>query len=340
VAVAAQTGSVAQEQRSHVVQFYRRDEELAGAVAEYLAGAVLAGGTAVLVATSPHTAAVTALMEQAGVDLATARRRDRFRSLDAEAMLRQFVRDGRVDRASFDNSIGRLIAEAAIREPVAVYGEMVAVLWAAGDVVAASELEELWNDLAQKVPFWLYCGYPDDELGEDLEARARLCQLHTAVVGPNPDLGPDSPRRWRPMVSRAFECVRDAPRDARHFVMHLLRQWRLDGGAGPDGTGPDGADPDEAGSWPRVITDAALVVTELATNAVLHARSAFTVSVARSGDAVCLSVADSVPLPPGQVGLPVRGDHGLGVIDRIAEQWGIQPVPAGKVIWANLALPA
>ena len=36
---------------------------------------------------------------------------------------------------------------------MAVYGEMVAVLWAAGDVMAAAELEELWNDLAREIPF-------------------------------------------------------------------------------------------------------------------------------------------------------------------------------------------
>jgi len=88
-------------------------------------------------------------------------------------------------------------------------------------------------------------------------------------------LGPADAQRWRATVSRTFECVRDSPREARHFVLRLLRQWHLDGGHGA--AGPAGA-----AARSRLVTDAALVVTELATNAVLHGRSAFTVSAALS----------------------------------------------------------
>ena len=116
-------------------------------------------------------------------------------------------------------------------------------------------------------------------------------------------------------------------------MLHLLRQWHLDGGHGA--AGPGGA-----AARSRLVTDAALVVTELATNAVLHARSGFTVSAALSEDAVCLRVADSLPLPGGQAGLPVQPDHGLGVIAEIADRWGVQPVPGGKAVWASLRLPS
>ena len=166
-----------------MVQFYRRDEELASSVGRYLAGAVLAGGMAVLVATPSHAEAITAVMDRAGVDLPAARRDGRLLAMDAESLLSRFVTGGRVDRGAFMASAGRLIGDAGARRPVAVYGEMVAVLWAAGDVMAAAELEELWNDLARQIPFSLYCGYPDRSFDADEEARARLCQLHTAVIG-------------------------------------------------------------------------------------------------------------------------------------------------------------
>jgi len=323
---------VAAQQRSHVVQFYRRDEELASSVGRYLAGAVLAGSVAVLVATPPHAEAITAAMERAGADVPAARRDGRLLAMDAESLLSRFVAGGRVDRGAFLASAGRLIGEASAAGPVAVYGEMVAVLWAAGEVMAAAELEELWNDLARQIPFSLYCGYPDSSFDTDAEGRARLCRLHTAVIGPDPVLGPEDAQRWRATVSQSFECVRDAPREARHFVLHLLRQWHLDGGHGA--AGPAGA-----AARSRLVTDAALVVTELATNAVLHARSAFTVSAALSEGAVYLSVADTPPLPDGQAALPVQPDHGLGVIARTADRWGVAPASGGKAVWASLRLP-
>ena len=332
MAVAVDAGSVAAEQRSHVVQFYRRDGALTSSVAQYLAGAVLTGGVAVLVATPPHTQAITAAMERAGADLPAARHEGRFLSMDAESLLSRFVTGGRVDRNAFVASAGVLVGQASARRPVAVYGEMVALLWAAGNVIAAADLEELWNDLARESPFSLYCGYPDRSFDADPEARARVCRLHTSVIGPDPAPGAEDSQRGRATASRAFECVWNAPREARHFVLHLFRQWHLDGGHGMAGLAG-------AAARSRLVTDAALAVTELATNAVLHARSGFTVSATLSEDAVYLSVTDSLPLPSGQAGLPVQPDHGLGVIAEVADRWGIKPVPGGKAVWASLRLP-
>ena len=97
------------------------------------------------------------------------------------------------------------------------------------------------------------------------------------------------------------------------------------------------------GPWrgEQLAADAALVVTELATNAVLHAGSAFSVSLALSGGAIRISVEDTLPL--GQHGGTQlaasrtrprpgrgRGDGGpLGRRDRS---------PAGKAVWAELPL--
>ena len=89
-----------------MVQFYRRDEELASSVGRYLAGAVLAGGAAVLVATPPHAEAITAVMDRAGADLPAARRDGRLVAMDAESLLSRFVTGGRVDRGAFMASAG------------------------------------------------------------------------------------------------------------------------------------------------------------------------------------------------------------------------------------------
>ena len=89
-----------------MVQFYRRDEELASSVGRYLAGAVLAGGVALLVATPPHAEAITAAMERAGADVPAARRDGRLLAMDAESLLSRFVTGGRVGRGAFLASAG------------------------------------------------------------------------------------------------------------------------------------------------------------------------------------------------------------------------------------------
>ncbi len=327
--MAVEAGSVVAGQQGQVVQFYGRDEELTSAVAGYLARALTAGGSAVLAATPAHCEAILDALTAAGHPAGAAEQDGRLRCLDAEQLLSRFVTGGRVDPAAFEAEVGPPVRPVAVRPPLAVNGEMVAVLWGAGDVHAAEEVEKLWNGLPGQVPFELYCGYPDGSCAGDPQGRARVGWLHSTVIGPPAGLRAEGDQPWRTAVSRTFHCVMGAPREARHFTAHLLRQWQLDGGHRE-------ADPARRS---RLGTDVALVVSELAANAVLHARTAFTVSAARSKDGVYLSVADHRPLPEAEDSLPVRWDHGLGMMSRVTDRWGVRPVPGGKAVWAHLPLP-
>jgi hypothetical protein len=97
------------------------------------------------------------------------------------------------------------------------------------------------------------------------------------------------------------------------------------------------------GPWrgEQLAADAALVVTELATNAVLHAGSAFSVSLALSRNVLRISVGDTIPLgQPGRDGWPhAEPGHGLGVVAAIAARWGFESLGGGKTVWAELTLP-
>jgi hypothetical protein len=46
------------------------------------------------------------------------------------------------------------------RRRVRAYGEMVALLWAEGNVNGAIQLEKLWNDMGKIRDFSLFCAYP------------------------------------------------------------------------------------------------------------------------------------------------------------------------------------
>jgi anti-sigma regulatory factor (Ser/Thr protein kinase) len=83
---------------------------------------------------------------------------------------------------------------------------------------------------------------------------------------------------------------------------------------------------------------AMLLVTELATNAVLHARSPFAVTVEAGDDHVTLGVSDQSPSLP-RLSIPeaddVRG-RGLYLVAELALRWGVEPTDDGKRVWFDL----
>lgn len=84
--------------------------------------------------------------------------------------------------------------------------------------------------------------------------------------------------------------------------------------------------------------DAALVTSELATNAVLHGGGLTSVEVTRIGDGVRVTVTDRSPLPPilPAVSETAMTGRGLRLVSAIAARWGYEPQPRGKAVWADL----
>ena len=287
----------------HVVQFYGHDEELAETVTGYLLGALEKGGVAVVIATPAHRREFEIRLSRADVDLAAARDTGAYLALDARETVRELMAAGHViDDAAFDRVIGGLIERAgADGRPVCAYGEMVALLWDDGLISAAIELEERWNDLGRGLPFSLFCGYRADSVAGAAGAFAEVCRMHHEVIG-----------RGVPGAVRTFAYYREAPPAARHFAVGTLRDW----GAG------DLAD------------DAALVVTELAAIAIVHARSGFTIILSARGDLLRISVRDASPQGAALQPAPL---HGLGAVNALASRWGVESLGnAGKTVWVEL----
>lgn len=241
----------------------------------------------------------------AGVVVATAAHRRLFGepaagvlTVDADEMLSGFLTEDGLDVPRFRAAAGDLIRTAAgPGRPVRVYGEMVALLWDTGRVALAIELEGMWNDLAARLPFSLLCGYP-----------ARLL-----AAGDTPGAAAGRVCRLHTSVVRDFPSDLASARAARMFVLGALGS-RVDEGTG---------------------ADAAIVTGELAANAVLHARSAFTVTVSYLPDGARIAIRDAAPLADGSP-LVVKDGHGLDLVARLAARWAVEPLTGGKVIWADL----
>ncbi len=81
--------------------------------------------------------------------------------------------------------------------------------------------------------------------------------------------------------------------------------------------------------------DVAALVSELATNVVIHARTPYTVSVSRAGDTVRVGVRDLSRAVPRRraYGVDSTTGRGLRLIATMASDWGIDADSGGKAIW-------
>lgn len=88
--------------------------------------------------------------------------------------------------------------------------------------------------------------------------------------------------------------------------------------------------------------NAELAISELVTNATLHARTPMQISVFRTPEGrMRISVRDgSTGIPqPRNYELTATTGRGLRLIDSVCTRWGIDPIPAdqggGKVVWCE-----
>ena len=145
----------------HFVQFYETDSFLINSLTGFFGTGLDVGDSCVLVANSDHRESLEKRLIASGRDLALARETGQFLCIDDGELLDEFMVNGEPDPALFYKRIGQIIELAAERGTrVRVFGEMVARLWSEHKHAAAIQLEELWNGVAEKYPFSLYCGYP------------------------------------------------------------------------------------------------------------------------------------------------------------------------------------
>jgi anti-sigma regulatory factor (Ser/Thr protein kinase) len=107
-----------------------------------------------------------------------------------------------------------------------------------------------------------------------------------------------------------------SPRAARSFVTTALHQL---GG--------------------EALSDLAeLLVSELVTNAILHAHSEVSVQVSMDGSVVRIDVDDDSPRAPQQrdYSQEATTGRGLALFEALSTAWGTRPKNGGKTVWFEL----
>ena len=84
-----------------------------------------------------------------------------------------------------------------------------------------------------------------------------------------------------------------------------------------------------------------LLTSELVTNAILHARSDFEISVLLMDDRLRIEVSDSSPavIHRRAAGDDELSGRGMFLVEAMAEAWGVEPRPWGKIVWFELPRP-
>ena len=102
--------------------------------------------------------------------------------------------------------------------------------------------------------------------------------------------------------------------EARAFVSHHLVDYRL----------------------LDLVESVRLVVSELATNALVHGQTPFVVTLSSEDDSVRLTVQDDsdwiASRGPGQVLL--GSGRGLRIVDMLSRDWGVVIAPGSTTVWA------
>jgi CheY-like chemotaxis protein len=170
----------------HDVQFFSDDNVFVETVSPFLVASLISGNSAIVLATPAHRQCLAERLKES-VDIDAAIRRGSYIAVDAADALSPIMVDGSPDLILFSENLGGLLeqankAAATDRPRVAVFGECVGLLCAAGNIKAAIDIEKSGNELLKTHSIDILCAYPLSvfKRGEEDPAFRDICAEHTS----------------------------------------------------------------------------------------------------------------------------------------------------------------
>jgi hypothetical protein len=174
----------------HFVQLFDSSKSLAETVAAFLLGGLERNENVLIVATPEHRELLSRCLDDAGWNVRKLMAANRLMICDAVQTLDKFMRKETPSPIAFDEVVGTIVQQLSHGKRLWIYGEMVDVLAARGNLRAAQQLEEMWNMLGQRECFTLFCGYASGHFGDPRTAKALagICAAHDVVHRKSDDI--------------------------------------------------------------------------------------------------------------------------------------------------------
>jgi anti-sigma regulatory factor (Ser/Thr protein kinase) len=122
-----------------------------------------------------------------------------------------------------------------------------------------------------------------------------------------------------PELSVRLEPGLASIREARRFVGDVLEMWGIDG---------------------ELVSIVSMLVCELVTNVLLHAEPPIDLALSSHDRRIRVEVGDGSDDKPMLIDASrprLRGGYGLRLVERMADNWGSGPDPAGgKIVWFEI----
>ncbi len=176
---------------THAAQFYFDDQVLVRFTSEFLISALLAGDSAVILATASHQRAIAEKLSARGIDAAHYADEGRYVAIDADEALAEYLSAGENAITRFRRRMLGVLTDvnraATVDNPRAmVFGELVLLFWQRRAPAAVLALEQLWEDLAAEHSFSLFCGYSIRDFADAGSENHffQICAAHSTLIPP------------------------------------------------------------------------------------------------------------------------------------------------------------
>lgn len=171
----------------HIVQLYQDADFYGEAISHFTAEGLARGESIIIVATGPNWANIAGRLISKGFNPAELFRGGQLVLLDAEATLPKFLVGDMPDAKTFKDLAGATIerARAGGKFPsVRWWGEMVNLLYIAGNQRGSTRLEELFDEVAHEQSVAIFCSFLMDKYDPKIYDRAfgDVCRTHAHVI--------------------------------------------------------------------------------------------------------------------------------------------------------------
>jgi hypothetical protein len=168
-----------------VVQFYDHESAFLANLGHFVGAALREGSPCLVIATPAHIQSVDRWLGEKELDISAAANAGNYIALDASETLTKFMKGPLPDRTLFRELFTRYLENLTAEDrSVRCFGEMVALLWQAGNQSGAVLLEEMWNELACDFSFTLFCAYPAYHFSQAAhrQMQREISELHSCTI--------------------------------------------------------------------------------------------------------------------------------------------------------------